>query len=203
MRKFIISGIVILVLIVSGAFLYQAVTGSYNNLVELSENTDKAWSQVENVYQRRSDLIPSLVSTVKGEANFEKSTLTDVIDARASASKVVIDSKNLTPEKLAQFNDMQGGLSQALGRLMMVTENYPTLQANGSFRSLMTQLEGTENRITVERKEFNDVAVIYNKEIKKWPGNLTAWFFEFKEKPYFKMDEKAKTAPVVDFETKK
>lgn len=195
LKTIIILSVVSLILLMGGC----SVSGSYNNMVTLQEDVSTKWSQVENVYQRRSDLIPNLVNTVQGEATFEKSTLTDVIEARSKATQMKIDPTNLTPEKLQEFSQMQGQLSQALGRLMMITEAYPTLKSNEAFNNLMTQLEGTENRISVERKEFNETAKLYNTTIKKFPSSIFAKLFDFTSRPYFEMDKKAENAPVVQF----
>src|SRR5882672_1488828 len=161
MTKWIIIG-VLGVLVIMGF-------SSYNGLVGKEENVSKAWGNVESDYQRRADLIPNLVNTVKGYANFEKETLTAVIEARASATQVKIDASNLTPENLAAFQQAQGGLSSALGRLLVVAEQYPDLKANQNFLDLQAQLEGTENRINVSRQRFNDVVNIYNVSRRKFP----------------------------------
>jgi LemA protein len=171
----------------------------YNDIVTKEEAVSGSWSQVQNVYQRRADLIPNLVSTVKGAANFEKETLQAVMEARASATKVTLKADELTPEKVAQYQQAQQGLSSALARLMVVSENYPDLKANQNFRDLQSQLEGTENRITVERKKFNDAVQDYNTYIKKFPTNLTAKMFSFEKKGYFEADQAAQKAPSVQF----
>jgi LemA protein len=171
----------------------------YNSIVKLDEQVKAQWGQVENVYQRRSDLIPNLVATVKGAANFEKETLTQVVEARASATQVKVDPANLTPESIEKFQAAQGQLSQALGRLLVVTENYPELKANANFQDLQAQIEGTENRITVERQRFNEVTQEYNSKIRTFPNNLTASMFSFKPKGYFAADPGANKAPKVEF----
>ncbi len=171
----------------------------YNTMVELSEGVDAQWAQVENVYQRRSDLIPNLVSTVKGYASHEKETLQAVIEARSKATSVNISANNLTPETFQKFQSAQDGLSSALSRLMVVMERYPDLKANQNFLDLQAQLEGTENRIAVERRKFNEATRKYNTYIKKFPKNMIANMFDFEEKPYFKAEEKAKEAPKVEF----
>lgn len=171
----------------------------YNSMVKLDEQVSSQWAQVENVYQRRVDLIPNLVSTVKGAANFEKETLTQVIEARAKATSITVDPTNLTPESIAQFQAAQGGLSQSLGRLMATVEAYPELKANQNFLELQAQLEGTENRITVERQKFNTVTQEYNSMIRTFPNNLTAGMFGFKAKGYFQADAGANKAPKVAF----
>ena len=157
------------------------------------------WAQVENVYQRRSDLIPNLVATVKGVANFEQKTLTDVIEARASATKVTISPKNLDEASMQRFQAAQDNLSSTLSRLMMVTENYPQLKATQNFSELQAQLEGTENRITVERMKFNEVVQDYNIQVKRFPSNVFAGMFGFKEKAFFKAVQGAEKAPEVKF----
>ena len=173
--------------------------GGYNGLVSKQEAVNNQWANVENVYQRRSDLIPNLVNVVKGVANFEKSTLTDVINARASATQMKIDPKNLTQAQLNQFQQNQQGISQALGRLMVVVEKYPELKATQNFTELQAQLEGTENRCTVERRTFNEVAQAYNVARRTFPTSILAGLFNFPEKPYFKADAGADKAPKVDF----
>jgi LemA protein len=171
----------------------------YNDIVTKQEAVTASWSQVQNVYQRRSDLIPNLVNTVKGAANFEQKTLTDVMEARAKATQVTIKADDLTPEKVAQFQQAQMGLSSALGRLMAVSENYPTLRANQNFLELQAELSGTENRITVERMKFNETVQDYNTYIQKFPTNLTAKMFSFEKKGYFEAEASAQKAPTVNF----
>lgn len=171
----------------------------YNSMVKLDEQVSSQWAQVENVYQRRIDLIPNLVASVKGAANFEKETLTQVIEARAKATSITVDPTNLTPEAIAKFQAAQGGLSQSLGRLMATVEAYPELKANQNFLELQAQLEGTENRITVERQKFNTVTQEYNSKIRTFPNNLTAGMFGFKAKGYFQADVGANKAPKVTF----
>ncbi|TFF38583.1 LemA family protein [Mucilaginibacter psychrotolerans] len=172
---------------------------SYNSMVTADENIKGKWGQVETQYQRRADLIPNLVATVKGEANFEKSTLTDVVQARAKATSIQVDATKLTPESIQQYQAAQGQLSTALGRLLSVTENYPTLRANDAFRGLQVQLEGTENRIAIARKDFNDAVQDYNSKIRSFPANLTAKMFGFKEKGYFQAEAGSQKAPDVKF----
>ena len=172
---------------------------SYNSMVKLDENVKGKWGAVQSQYQRRTDLIPNLVATVKGAANFEKSTLTDVIEARAKATSVQVDPTKLTPESIQQFQAAQGQLSQALGRLMVVTENYPTLKSNENFLGLQAQLEGTENRINVARLDFNTAVQDYNSKIRSFPANLTAKMFGFAEKGYFQAEAGADKAPKVEF----
>ena len=172
---------------------------SYNSMVKMDENVKAKWGAVQSQYQRRTDLIPNLVATVKGAANFEKSTLTDVIEARAKATSVQVDPTKLTPESIQQFQAAQGQLSQALGRLMVVTENYPTLQSNTNFLGLQEQIEGTENRINVARLDFNTSVQNYNSKIRTFPANLTAKMFGFTEKGYFQAEAGADKAPKVEF----
>ena len=175
------------------------IAAIYNKMVKLDENVQQAWAQVENVYQRRADLIPNLVKTVQGAAEFEKSTLEAVINARANATSVQVDPTKLTPESIAEFQKAQDQLSSALGRLLVVKEQYPELKANQNFLDLQTQLEGTENRITVERKNFNDVVMNYNSTIRKFPNVLFAGMFGFDKKGYFQAKEGAENAPEVEF----
>jgi LemA protein len=171
----------------------------YNGLVKQDEVVKKAWANVESDYQRRADLIPNLVNTVKGEANFEQTTLQNVINARASATQIKVDANDLSPEKLQQYQAAQGQLSQALGRLLMVTENYPNLRANDAFRGLQAQLEGTENRIKVSRNDFNQAVADYNTKARSFPMNILAGMFGFKVKEGFKADAGAEKAPEVKF----
>ena len=172
---------------------------SYNSMVQMDENVKSKWGQVQNDYQRRSDLIPNLVATVKGVANFEKSTLTDVINARAKATQITVDPTKLTPETIQKYQAAQGQLSTALGKLMSITENYPALKSNESFMALQAQLEGTENRITVARMDFNNAVQEYNSKIRSFPANITAKMFGFTEKGYFQAEAGAATAPKVQF----
>ena len=171
----------------------------YNGLVNQDENVNQAWNNVQSDYQRRADLIPNLVNTVKGEANFEKSTLENVVAARASATQMKVDAKDLTPEKLQQFQANQGQLSQALGRLLVVSENYPNLRANDAFRGLQAQLEGTENRIKVARDNFNDVVTTYNKKVRRFPASLFAGIMGFSKRAQFEAADNAQDAPTVTF----
>lgn len=170
-----------------------------NRMVSLEEDTTKAWSNVENVYQRRADLIPNLVETVKGYAAHESSTLQSVIEARSNATKISVDPSNMTAEQLKQFQEAQGMVGSALGRLIAISESYPDLKANQNFQELQAQLEGTENRIAVERKNFNDVASNYNKYVRKFPNSLLANILGFEKKPYFEAEEGASKAPKVTF----
>jgi LemA protein len=171
----------------------------YNSLVQKDEACVAQWAQVENVYQRRSDLIPNIVATVKGEANFEQETLTKVIEARASATQVKIDPSNMTEADLKRFEDAQNTLGGALSRLLMVTENYPNLKANQAFRDLRVELEGSENRITVERKKFIEAVQDYNTFRRKFPYNITASLFGFEKRPTFEARPGSDEVPQVDF----
>jgi LemA protein len=174
-------------------------TSSYNNLVTKEETVNQSWANVQNVYQRRSDLIPNLVATVKGVANFEKSTLTAVIEARANASKVNINPKNLDEASLQKFQAAQDGISSSLSRLMVVVERYPELKATQNFAELQAQLEGTENRITVERRNFNEAAQAYNTYLRRFPNSIFAGMFGFQKKAYFAAQKGAENAPKVEF----
>ncbi|MBQ4394951.1 MAG: LemA family protein [Paludibacteraceae bacterium] len=175
------------------------VANVYNGLVAAEEQVESAWAQVENQYQRRSDLVPNLVATVKGYAEHESETLQGVVDARARATQITIDPANATPEQLAAYQAAQGELSQALGRLLAVAESYPDLKANENFRDLQQQLEGTENRIAVARQLFNDEARAYNTQVRRFPANIIAGIFGFEKKPYFEAEDDAKHAPQVAF----
>ncbi len=197
MAKSISKSTLILIAVIAVIALWGVST--YNSLVTADESVTNAWSQVENVYQRRMDLIPNLVKTVQGAADFERNTLSDVIEARSKASSVQIDANNLTEENLAAFQQAQDGLSAALNRLMVVVERYPELKANQNFIELQSQLEGTENRITVERQKYNDVVKTYNAGVRKFPRNIIASLFNFDTKAYFKAAEGADKAPEVDF----
>lgn len=192
----------IILLAIASLFVLLLMNGcsSYNNMVTKQEATSSAWAQVENVYQRRADLIPNLVNTVKGVANFEQKTLTDVINARASATQMKVDASKLSPEQLQKFQSSQGELSQALGRLMVVAEQYPQLKATQNFLELQSQLEGTENRISVERMKFNDIVKDYNGYIRKFPQVIYAGMFGFEKKGYFEAEQGAEKAPEVSFE---
>lgn len=173
--------------------------GGYNSLVNQDESVQNAWANVETQYQRRADLIPNLVNTVKGYATHERSTLEGVVKARSAATQVKVDPANLTPEKLAQYQKAQGDVSAALGRLLMITENYPQLKANENFLELQAQLEGTENRINVARKDFNDAAKTYNVSLRRFPKNIIAGMFGFEKKSYFEAEQGAEKAPEVKF----
>jgi len=171
----------------------------YNTMVELDEGVGAQWAQVENAYQRRADLIPNLVNTVKGYADFEQETLTQVIEARSKATSINVDPSNLNPQAIQQFQQAQEGLSSALSRLMVVVERYPDLKANQNFLELQAQLEGTENRISTERRKFNEATQQYNTYIRKFPKNLVAMIFNFEKKGYFEADSGAEKAPEVNF----
>lgn len=187
---------IIVVLLFAG---YSWVKGTYNTMVTQDEGVKTAWSQVENQYQRRMDLIPNLVNTVKGYATHEKETLEGVVSARAEATKTTIDPSNLNEESMKKFQAAQGELSSALSRLMLVIERYPDLKANQNFSELQAQLEGTENRISVERKRFNETAQSYNTYISSFPTNILAGMFGFQPKAYFSAESGAEKAPKVEF----
>lgn len=187
----------IVLIAIVGAFLFSSC--GYNKMVEMDEQVTSQWAQVENVYQRRADLIPNLVNTVKGYAAHEQETLTGVIEARSKATSVTIDPTNMNPQMLQQFNQAQEGLSSALSRLMVVVEKYPDLKANQNFRDLQAQLEGTENRIAVERRKFNQTTQTYNAYIRKFPRVIYAGWFGFEKKNYFEAQQGAEKAPVVEF----
>ena len=191
-----ITLIIIVIIFVS---LFSWVKGTYNTMVTQDESVKTAWSQVENQYQRRMDLIPNLVNTVKGYATHEKETLEGVISARSEATKTTIDPSILDEASLQRFQAAQGELSSALSRLMVVIERYPELKANQNFSELQAQLEGTENRITVERKRFNEVAQAYNTYIRSFPNNLLAGMFGFQTKAYFTAEPGSEKAPKVEF----
>jgi len=181
------------------AILLTQSSCGYNGMVERDQAVKSQWAKVQSSYQRRNDLIPNLVNTVKGAANFEKSTLTDVVNARAKATSVQLSGDQLTPENIKRFQEAQSQVSAGLGRLLAVSENYPDLKANANFQELQAQIEGTENRINVERNRFNDVTNDYNGYVKSFPNNLFAGVFGFKEKPYFEADASAQKAPTVQF----
>lgn len=196
MKKSLVS-----ILVVVGIIFILVMWGSsrYNKLVTMEESVSGAWSQVENVYQRRADLIPNLVNTVKGYAEFEKETLTQVIEARSKATGVNVNAEALDAESIQRFQQAQEGLTSALSRLMVVVERYPELKANQNFLELQSQLEGTENRITVERRKFNETAQSYNAQIRVFPSNLFAGIFGFEKKAYFQSQAGAEKAPEVQF----
>ena len=192
MRKWLVPLVIIAVLVLLGI-------SSYNGLVSVEADTKTAWSKVESSYQRRNDLIGNLVKTVQGAADFEKGTLTAVIEARAKATSVTVDPANITPEQLAQFQQAQSGLTSSLSRLLVTVEQYPDLKVNQNFLELQSQLEGTENRINVERDRFNDAANIYDKKTRSFPSVIFAKLFGFKEIARFKSEAGAEKAPDVEF----
>lgn len=191
------KGTIITIAAVAAVVLW--LVGAYNGMVTAEEGVESAWSQVENVYQRRMDLIPNLVSTVKGYASHEAETLEGVVNARSKATQVTVDPENLTPEELQKFNEAQGELSGALGKLLAITEAYPDLKANQNFLELQAQLEGTENRIATERKKFNESAMGYNTLIRRFPNSIIASIFGFEKKGYFEAQAGAENAPKVEF----
>jgi LemA protein len=190
----ILIGIGVILLI--GFFM---VKGKYNTMVTQDEEVNQSWSQVENVYQRRADLIPNLVNTVKGYASHEKETLEGVVEARAKATSVNVDANDLNAQTMQQFTQAQQGLTSALSKLMVVVEKYPDLKANQNFLQLQAQLEGTENRIAVERQRYNKSVEVFNKNIRTFPNNIFAGMFGFEKKPYFEADEGTDTVPEVNF----
>ena len=189
------------VLVVLGVMAYSFFVGNYNKLVGLDEGVKQAWAQVQNQYQRRADLIPNLVETVKGAANFEKETLEGVIQARANATRPEINAENIlnNPQAFQQFQQAQDNLGAALGRLMVVVERYPELKANQNYRDLQTQLEGTENRISVERRRFNETVQGYNSTLRTFPTVMIAGMYGFQQRPYFEATAEAQQVPKVDF----
>lgn len=192
--------IVLIVIVAVVLILFFWVKGIYNSMVTMDEEVSKAWAQVENVYQRRADLIPNLVATVKGYAGHEASTLEAVVEARAKATSTTVDPSNLSEEQISGYMQAQDELGSALGRLLVSVESYPDLKANQNFLELQAQLEGTENRIAVERRKFNEAARNYNVAIRKFPANIFAGMFGFDKKGYFEAKEGAENAPVVSFE---
>lgn len=195
-KKGLITIIIIVVVVLA---IYAWIKGAYNGCVTRQESVEAQWAQVENVYQRRADLIPNLVATVKGYAAHEEGTLTAVIEARARATSITIDPTDLDPDDLAKFQAAQDELSGALNRLLVSVEQYPDLKANENFLALQSQLEGTENRITVERQKFNERAQEYNQYIRMFPRNIIANMFDFEKVGYFKAQAGAETAPKVEF----
>lgn len=191
--------LVLIVIVVAILILGGCGCGGYNKMVGLDEEVKAKWANVQSDYQRRSDLIPNLVATVKGSANFEQETLTRVIEARAKATQVTINPENLTPENIQRFQQVQGELSGALSRLLVVSEQYPTLQSTQGFRDLQQQLEGTENRIKVSRNDFNTSVQSYNSTVRRFPNNLFAGMFGFKTKQGFTADPGSEKAPQVQF----
>lgn len=192
MKNFlIVIGILVLIALMFG--------GCYNSIVKLDQNAKSKWAQVETDYQRRADLIPNLVATVKGVASFEKSTLVDVTNARARATAIQVDPTKLTPESIQKFQAAQGQLTSALSRLLVASENYPQLRANDNFTALQAQLEGTENRIAVSRRDFNNAVQDYDTKIHTFPSNLVAGMFGFSDKGYFQAEAGSEKAPKVQF----
>lgn len=196
MKKSVIALLIVGVIVLVGFVNFK---NSYNKMVTMDEAVSSQWSQVENVYQRRADLIPNLVNTVKGYAAHEKETLEAVINARSKATQVTIDPSKLDDASIQNFQNAQSGLSSALSRLMVVMEKYPDLKANENFRDLQAQLEGTENRIAVERKKFNESAQAYNTYIRRFPQSIFSNMFGFEKKAYFKAENGAEKAPEVQF----
>lgn len=192
--------VVIIVIVAVVLVLFFWVKGMYNSMVRMDEGVSSAWAQVENVYQRRADLVPNLVATVKGYAEHESSTLEAVVNARAKATQMTVDPSGLSEAEIARFTEAQDELGAAIGRLLVSVERYPDLKANQNFRDLQAQLEGTENRITVERQKFNEAARNYNVTIRKFPNNIFAGMFGFENKGYFEASEGAEQAPAVSFE---
>src|SRR5437016_10523112 len=194
-------GVVLLLLLFIVVIAALAIAGSYNRLVRLQQSVDQSWAQVQNVYQRRADLIPNLVNTVSGAANFEKSTLVEVTNARASVGRVQLDPNKAPTDaaQLEQFQAAQGQLSNALSRLLVVSERYPELRATRNFQELQAQLEGTENRIAVERNNFNGAVQNYNTAVRRFPTNMSAGMFGFSSKPFFASQQGAERAPAVNF----
>ena len=188
----IIPAIIVVIIIFWGI-------GGYNGMVSLDEGVQNKWADVETQYQRRADLIPNLVNTVKGYAAHESQTLENVVKARSEASSVKVDPQNITPEKLAEYQKAQSGVSSALGRLMVIVEKYPDLTANQNFLELQSQLEGTENRINTARRDFNEAAKGFNTEIRRFPKNILAGMFGFEKKAYFEAEKGAEKAPEVQF----
>ncbi|MEG1006323.1 MAG: LemA family protein [Bacteroides sp.] len=193
------SVIILLAILAVVAIIVISSISTYNGLVTMDEKVSGQWANVETQYQRRADLIPNLVNTVKGYATHEQSTLEGVVEARSQATQIKVDAANLTPEKLAEYQKAQGAVTQALGKLLAITENYPDLKANQNFLELQAQLEGTENRINVARKDFNDAAQAYNVNIRRFPKSIFATIFGFEKRAYFEAAEGSEKAPEVKF----
>lgn len=189
----------IIIVVVIALVLFLSFKNTYNEFIRLDESVNSSWAQVENVLQRRMDLIPNLVETVKGYADFEKETLTQVIQARAQATQTKVDPGQMDPQQMQKYLNAQNSLSSALSRLMVVVERYPDLKANQNFLRLQDELAGTENRIAVERRRFNEAVRAYNQKIRTFPANIMANLFGFEKRPYFEAPEEAETAPQVDF----
>ena len=198
-KSYLVALVIVGILVLVAIGIISWGTKTYNGMVAMQESVTSQWGNVETAYQRRSDLIPNFVNTVKGAANFEQTTLTQVIEARAKATSVTIDPTKMTAENMQQFQQAQGQLSSALSRLMVVVEQYPELKATQNFRDLQVELEGTENRISVERRKFNEVAQVYNTNIRRFPQNIIAGMYGFQAKPYFQAAEGAANAPEVKF----
>lgn len=196
MKKSVIAIIVVVLILLIGYFFSKS---SYNGMVAQEEGVSSQWAQVQNAYQRRADLIPNLVATVKGYATHEQQTLTEVVEARAKATQMQVNADQLTEENIKKYQEAQGQLGSALGRLMMITENYPDLKANTNFIQLQDELTGTENRISTERNKFNERVKDYNTTIRMFPKNIFAGLFGFQKKAYFEADQTAQTPPKVDF----
>lgn len=196
MRSLTVIGVVLGILLL----LFMGGCNNYNKFVDAEENVENAWSKVQSAYQRRADLIPNLVNTVKGAADFERETLEAVTNARANATSVKVDPSNLSADQLQQFQAAQSQLSQSLGRLLVTVERYPELKANANFRDLQAQLEGTENRIKVERDRFNDVVTAYNKSVRRFPSSFFASIFGFDQKAQFEAEAGSDAAPDVSFD---
>lgn len=200
MKKKPVNGLIIAVIVIAAILLVVSWgVGIYNKIVPMNEKVATQWSNVETQYQRRADLIPNFVNTVKGAAAFEQETLTKVIEARAKATQVTVDPSNITPAQMQEFQEAQSEVSSSLARLMVVVERYPELKATQNFRDLQVELEGTENRIAVARNNFNDAAREYNTFIKKFPNNLIASFTKFTDRPYFEAQKGSEVAPKVEF----
>lgn len=193
------SMIILLAVVAVIAILVISSISTYNGLVTMDENVNGQWANVETQYQRRADLIPNLVNTVKGYASHEKETLEGVVEARSKATQIKVEANDLTPAKLAEYQKAQGAVTSALGKLLAITESYPDLKANQNFLELQAQLEGTENRINVARKNFNDTAQSYNTTIRKFPKSIFAGMFGFEKKAYFEAEEGTEKAPKVEF----
>lgn len=197
MKKWLVPLLVIGAIVL---YAYSSGKGFYNSTIELNENIEESWGNVQTAYQRRGDLIGNLVKTVQGAADFEKSTLTDVINARAKATQTTIDASNITPENIAQFQQAQSGLSGALSKLLVSVERYPDLKANQNFLKLQDELASTENQILTARTRFNKAVKPYNNHVKKFPNNIFAGWFGFEDKPYFEADPGKENAPDVNFD---
>lgn len=193
------SIIILLAILAVVAIIIVSSISTYNGLVTMDESVSGQWANVETQYQRRADLIPNLVNTVKGYASHEKETLEGVVEARSQATQIKVDANDLTPQKLAEYQKAQGAVSSALGKLLAITENYPELKANQNFLELQSQIEGTENRINVARKNFNDAAQAYNTAIRRFPKSIFAGMFGFDKRAYFEAAEGSEKAPEVKF----